>query len=54
MQGDAMAVPSVFIVMPDRRIAWKYVGENAGDRPPEDQVLEQLDLALAGGPPPLE
>jgi peroxiredoxin len=46
MRNQSFAVPSVFIVMPDRSIAWKYVGENAGDRPPEDRVLEQLDAAL--------
>jgi peroxiredoxin len=50
MRNQNIAVPSVFIVMPDRTIAWKYIGENAGDRPPEDQVLEQLD-ALANTNP---
>ena len=46
MQGQAIAVPAVFIVMPDRSIAWRYVGEGAADRPPEDRVLEQLDAAI--------
>ncbi len=47
MRGQDIAVPSVFVVRPDRTIAWKYVGESAADRPPEDRVLEQLDVVLS-------
>ena len=43
MDGQALAVPAVFIVRPDRTIAWKYVGEAASDRPPERELLDQLD-----------
>lgn len=46
MKGEDIAVPSMFIVMPDRRVAWKYVGENPKDRPAVEQMLEQLDAAL--------
>ncbi len=49
MDGEDIAVPSMFIVMPDRSVAWQYVGESAMDRPAEDRVLERLDAALAGG-----
>ena len=27
MQGEDIAVPAVFIVLPDRRVFWKHVGE---------------------------
>ena len=43
MVGQDIAVPSMLIVMPDRRIAWRYVGEGASDRPPVKLLLEQLD-----------
>ncbi len=46
MDGQDIAVPSVFVVRPDRTIAWRYVGESAGDRPAHELVLEQLDRLL--------
>jgi peroxiredoxin len=46
--GDTMAIPTTLIVLPDRTIHWKKVGETAADRPAVRIVLEQLDAALAG------
>lgn len=45
MDGRDIAVPSTFLVCPDGRIAWRYVGETQFDRPKVDEVL-----ALAGDP----
>jgi hypothetical protein len=43
MKGRDIAIPSVFIVTPDRRIRFKYVGESAPDRPSTDDLLVQID-----------
>lgn len=48
MKGEDIAVPSIFVVLPDRRIYWRHVGESAMDRPPERRVLEEIDRALHG------
>jgi peroxiredoxin len=42
MRGQDIAVPSTFVVMPNREITWKYVGENAADRPAAELLLEHL------------
>lgn len=47
MEGQDIAVPATLVVMPDRRIFWKYVGENPSDRPPDELVFEELEHALA-------
>lgn len=47
MKGQDLAIPATFVVMPNREVFWKYVGENPSDRPPEDVLFEQLALALA-------
>lgn len=47
MPDQALAIPAMLIVLPDRTIFWKYVGENPADRPPEKVMLEQLDAALS-------
>lgn len=46
MPNQALAIPAMLIVLPDARIHWKYVGENASDRPAEALMLEQLEAAL--------
>ncbi len=43
MQGEDIAVPSVFIIRRDKRIAVSYVGESAADRPSLSSILEDLD-----------
>lgn len=45
--GDEMAIPSTLVVLPDRTIYWKKVGETVSDRPAVRIVLEQVDAALA-------
>jgi peroxiredoxin len=40
MEGRDIAVPATFIVSRDKRILWKYVGENMADRPSEQEVLK--------------
>lgn len=47
MKGHDIAIPATFLVMPNREVFWKYVGENPADRAPEDVLFEQLSLALA-------
>ena len=39
---EGIARPSMFIVDKQGRIAWKYVGLEASDRPPMDTILQQL------------
>ena len=40
--GDNVATPSTFVVGPDGVIAWKYVANSIGDRPPSSTILDQL------------
>jgi peroxiredoxin Q/BCP len=40
--GDGLATPSVFIVDPSGQIVWSYVGQNAGDRPGVQTILDTL------------
>ncbi len=47
MKGGDMAIPATMIVLPNREVFWKYVGENPSDRPPDEVMVEQLMLALA-------
>jgi peroxiredoxin len=47
MKGRDIAVPSVFVVRPDRTIAWTKVGESVTDRPTPDAVLAQVRAATA-------
>jgi peroxiredoxin len=48
MKRQDIAIPAIFLVMPNREVFWKYVGENPSDRPAEDVVFEQLALAMRG------
>ncbi len=45
MKGRDIAVPSIFVVRPDRTIAWSKVGETVSDRPTADVVLAQARAA---------
>jgi peroxiredoxin len=47
MDGDDIAVPSVFIVGTDMKVKFAYVGESVTDRPSPDRILE---LATAKTP----
>ncbi len=43
---DGVAAPATFIIRPDGGVIWAYVGENIGDRPPTDALLQVLDALL--------
>lgn len=51
MDGDEIAVPSVFIVGQDKKIRFAYVGESITDRPSVDTLLEKAEAAKGSGPP---
>lgn len=50
MKGQDIAVPATMVVLPNREIVWKYVGEHPPDRPAEDIVIEQLEAAIEAAP----
>ena len=47
MDGEDIAVPATFIIDQERRIRWKYVGENMTDRPDSRGLLELAVAARA-------
>jgi peroxiredoxin Q/BCP len=40
--GDGIATPAVFIIDKSGRIVWSYIGQNAGDRPGVQTILDNL------------
>ena len=40
-------MPATFVVLPDRTIFWRKVGERMTDRPANEEVLEVVERALA-------
>lgn len=46
MEGRDIAVPAVFVVLPNGTIFWKKVGENVADRPTNSQILEVTSKAV--------
>ena len=46
MQGQDIAVPAVFVVLPDGRIFFRQIGENINDRPSNAELLDIVDRAL--------
>ncbi len=40
MDGDDIAVPSVFVIGKDKKVKFAYVGESVTDRPSPDTILE--------------
>ncbi len=46
MKGQDIAVPAAFIILPDRRIFWKHVGESVTDRPYPEELTMQVDKAV--------
>jgi peroxiredoxin len=46
MEGRDIAVPSVFVVLPNGTIFWKQVGENVADRPTNSQILDVTARAV--------
>lgn len=43
MQGDEIAVPSVFVVSREKKITFQHVGESVVDRPGVGGLLEEVD-----------
>jgi len=41
--GDKVATPAVFIISARGNVLWRYIGQNAGDRPSPQEILEALD-----------
>ena len=37
-----VALPSVFVLTKDGKVAWRKTGESVPDRPPEDEVLRAV------------
>jgi peroxiredoxin len=46
MEGRDIAVPAVFVVLPNGTIFWKKVGENVADRPTSSQILDVTARAV--------
>ena len=44
--GDGIAAPSTFIISKDQNIEWQYVGQNVGDRPSTDVILDAIKYYL--------
>ncbi len=40
--GDSLATPAVFVMDLDGIVRWEYIGQNTGDRPSNEMILEQL------------
>ena len=45
--GDGVAAPSVFIVGPNMKLEWSYVGKDVGERPSAADILIHLEQRLA-------
>lgn len=41
--NDGVAAPSAFVITPERRIVWRFVGESPSDRPAVEEILAQVD-----------
>jgi hypothetical protein len=46
MQGQDIAVPSVFVILPDGRIFFRQIGESINDRPSTAELLDIVDGAV--------
>lgn len=46
-EHDGIAHPSIFIVDKQGRIRYLYVGQDAGDRPSDDSLLEEVKKVAA-------
>lgn len=42
-EGTGRAKPATFVIDPRGRIAWRYIGKDASDRPTNALILETLD-----------
>ncbi len=44
--GDGVAAPAVFIIGPNMKLEWSYVGKDVGDRPSAADILVHLEQRL--------
>ncbi len=51
MDGDEIAVPSVFVIGQDKKVHFAYVGESITDRPSADTLLEKAEAAKSPSAP---
>ena len=47
MEGRDIAVPTTLVVLPNRTVFWRKVGESMTDRPSTDEVMEVVERARA-------
>lgn len=52
MDGEDIAVPSVFIVGTDGHIRFRYIGESVTDRPSPADLLAEVEKIKAQSPKP--
>lgn len=45
-----IALPSLFLLLPDLSVAYRYVGDDYADRPALDELFAAFDAADAGAP----
>ena len=46
MAGGDIAVPATFVILPDRTVYWRKVGESMADRPSVEELLEVVGRAV--------
>jgi peroxiredoxin len=46
MKGQDIAVPATFVVLADRTVFWRKVGERMTDLPSNEEVMEVVERAL--------
>lgn len=42
---EGISRPAMFVINKKGEIAWKFIGQDAADRPPMESVLKQLQAA---------
>jgi peroxiredoxin len=42
-EGTGRAKPATFVIGRNGRVAWTYIGQDPGDRPTNEMILEALD-----------
>ena len=40
--ADEYDIPSVFIINPEQKVIWRYIGKNKDDRPATTQIIRNL------------
>lgn len=46
MEGRDIAVPALFVVLPDGTVFFKQIGESINDRPSSAELMDIVDRAL--------